>query len=170
MADPAPMPEPFSWQRGTVVVHLQDDQREALGIVVGAYRHALTDSSFDGVLWRLRPPAHPDDPEAEAAYRELVDHDLAAQRLGDLQAFEETLDSAQLDEAALAAWTRTLSGCRLMMASRSDIDVTDLPPPAEMDADDPRMEALAVFDWVGYLLEGLIEAAQQGLDENSGRL
>jgi len=164
MADPAPVAVPFSWQRGRVIVHLRDDHREALGVVIGAYRRALTEDVGE-LLWRLRPPAHPDDPEAEAAYRELVGDDLDAQRLRDLGTLEDTIDSDELDDEAAASWTRTLTGCRLMLAGREDLDVTDTARLYRMDPDDPGMLPSAFFDWVGYLLEGLIAAAQQGLDE-----
>lgn len=54
-----------------------------------------------------------------------------------------------LDDAATAAWLRTLAAVRLVLANR--LDITDETEPL----DDPRY---GVYNWLGFRLEGLLEA------------
>ena len=155
---------PFRWRRGVMAVRLADAQRALLRQVIDEYRQMLS-AGDDPALGRLSPPAHPDDPEAEAAFRQMIDADLEAQRTEALGLIERTIDSDELDEEAVSAWTRTINGCRLVLGSRLDIDVLGHQQFDDLADDDPRMGLLAVYEWLGHLLEALVDAAQEGLDD-----
>lgn len=124
----------------------------------------------DPAVARLVPDAYRDDAAAAQEFRDLTQHDLlqrraddAARVLASLHAGGEALDPLELgaeaagqevaialDEAAVQAWLRTLSALRLVLATRLGIDSED-----DHDPDDPRF---GVYDWLGYRLDGLVQA------------
>ena len=57
-----------------------------------------------------------------------------------------------LDEEGVRAWMRTLTAIRLVIASRLGIEDED-----DRDETDPRF---GVYDWLGYRLEGLLQASE----------
>ncbi|MEQ8842763.1 MAG: DUF2017 family protein [Acidimicrobiales bacterium] len=136
----------------TVVVDLQDGEQEVLTNLIVDLRHLLMADSHDA-LRRLKPPAHADNAEAEAAYRELVDDDLLRSRLDLLDTVEAGVGGATLDEDGIAAWMQALNMMRLVLGERLELDGVDLV------ADDlPDGPASFLFQWVGELLELLVRA------------
>lgn len=118
----------------------------------------------DPALERLSPPAYPDDLAASTEFRLSTRDDSFDQRLADalevrtgLEVFEdEPGDHATLLEISthvLDAWLRTLSGIRLVLASRLGIGQTD--------AHDPDDLRFGTYDWLGYRLEILVQLADQ---------
>lgn len=127
-------------------------------------------STDDDAIARLVPDAYRDDEEASAEFRAVTEDDLLARRRDDVQVVLATLrvDGAPLDVADLrddsaaeattialdvhqsAAWLRTLAALRLVLASRLGIAHEN-----DHDPDDPRF---GVYDWLGYRLEGLLQA------------
>ncbi|MCJ7709335.1 MAG: DUF2017 domain-containing protein, partial [Chloroflexi bacterium] len=75
------------------------------------------------VFDRLYPPAFPDDPAAETAFRDLVRADLEDGRRDRLALVEATLEARSLDDAQAAAWTGVLNDLRLMLGTQ--LGVTD---------------------------------------------
>ena len=138
---------------------------------------------IDPAVARLVPDAYRGDPEASAEFRRLTGGDLLARRKTDAEVVLATLSPSgptvagayldpteldppsldertanapmvvTLDQAETAAWMRTLTALRLVLASRLGIE-TD----ADHDIDDPRF---GVYEWLGYRLEGLIDAADR---------
>jgi hypothetical protein len=132
-----------------------------------------TVDSDDPAVGRLVPDAYPDDPEAAQEFRAITERDLLERRLHDAEEVREslapaaTLDSLRdsgtagweevelaLAPATVRAWLRTLAAIRLVLATR--LEITD-----EDDGDDadPRF---GVYEWLGYRLEGLIQAIDRG--------
>lgn len=129
------------------------------------------DDTEDPAIARLVPDAYRDDPEAAAEFRRLTQDDLLDRRRDDAAAVlsslrrdgvtlrPEDVDRAdaetafviELDAAVLAAWLRTLTSVRLVMATRLGI-VSD-----EDQDDDPRF---GVYNWLGFRLEGLLQAVE----------
>lgn len=128
------------------------------------------DGLGDPAIARLVPDAYRGDPEAAAEFRRLTQSDLldrrrddaalmlvtlqrhgAALRPGDLRDADAAVElDIHLDEGAVAAWLRTLTAVRLVMAVRLGIvdEESD-------DLDDPRF---GVYHWLGYRLDGLLRA------------
>lgn len=117
----------------------------------------------DPAIDRLSPAAYRENDEASAEFRRLTHTDLMVQRSADATAMLRTLDATQtsavepassptlaLDDADALAWMRTLAALRLVMATRLDIDQND-----DHDPDDP---AYALYDWLGYRLETVVDA------------
>lgn len=129
---------------------------------MGAEQHA------DPALARLVPDAYPDDADAAREFREITQSDLLARREADARALLATLPAADgaadgddpadvlvlpLDPESVRAWMRTLTAVRLVLASRLGIESED-----DHDEDDPRF---GTYDWLGFRLDGLIQAADR---------
>lgn len=135
----------------------------------------LLAESIDGVddpgVARLVPDGYRDAAEDAAEFRRLTQDDLLDRRRDDaalvlatLQRDGQTrrpqdLDRAdaeaevivELDAGAVAAWLRTLTAVRLVIATRLGITTEE-----EQD-DDPRF---GVYNWLGFRLEGLLQAIE----------
>jgi len=137
----------------------------------------------DPAIARLVPDAYSDDADAAQEFRSLTESDLLGRRRQDAEVVLETLgeytalidDAVQsgaashsgdadhpddallelieihLDSEALRAWLRSLAAIRLVLATRLEIHSE-----ADHDVDDPRF---GVYEWLGYRLDGLVEAA-----------
>jgi hypothetical protein len=144
-------------RKGDFEIRLPDAERRLLGALVPQLRAALTEGeqATDPTLRRLFPTAYADDAALDAEYHGLVHDDLLARRLAALATVEATVDESRLDEEALLAWMGTVNDLRLVLGTRLDVsEETDLAP----DDDDPDAGPLAVYAYLGFLLESIVEA------------
>lgn len=129
------------------------------------------DAATDPAVSRLVPDGYTDDPDAARDFREMTEADLLDRRrqdaglvLGTLQAAadvppdfdpaDETLlepVDLPLDAEAVRAWMRCLAAIRLVLATRLGIRTEE-----DHDPTDPRF---GVYEWLGYRLDGLVNAA-----------
>ena len=125
----------------------------------------------DPAIARLAPDVYPDDAEASRAFAAATRQDLLDRRAvdaetvrialsdfrADLQSLSETealvTQEIVIPAADVDAWMRTLTAIRLVIASRLDIRGED-----DHDPDDPRY---GVYDWLGYRLELVTQAADE---------
>lgn len=134
---------------------------------------SLPTTPSDPAVARLVPDAYPDDPEAAEEFRSVTQGDLLNRRRTDAQAMlHSLLDDGrrlaidELDDAAAtttvtvrlerdtaAAWLRTLTALRLILATRLGITHEQ-----DHDPDDPRF---GIYDWLGYRLEVILQALQE---------
>lgn len=145
-----------------------------LSDLVGQFVELLAetvDEHFDDpAVARLVPDAYADDTAAADEFRRLTQSDLldrrrddAARVLASLERDGVTLRPADIDRVdaegtltvhldgiVAASWLRTLTALRLVLATRLGIVTDD-----DHDAGDARF---GVYDWLGYRLEGLIDA------------
>jgi hypothetical protein len=110
----------------------------------------------DPALRRLEPPAFQDDPEREAEYRRLVGDDLLEQRRKALRVMADTVDAESLGPDEMAAWLGALNDLRLVLGTR--LDVTEELYEEGVPDDDPRAPAFALFGYLGWLEEQVVEA------------
>jgi Domain of unknown function (DUF2017) len=108
----------------------------------------------DSTVRRLFPTAYPDDQQLEADYQRLVHDDLLTQQLRALDLVEETVVLPRLDEEQLATWLKVLNALRLALGTRLDVS-EELGP---IDPDDPEAPALAAYEYLGWLLENVVQA------------
>jgi uncharacterized protein (DUF2384 family) len=125
-----------------------------------------TPSTPDPAIDRLTPEVYPDDPEASREFRAVTRADLLRRRahdarlvLDDLSRVERVQDELAPVDVALEgdhveSWLRTLAALRLVIASRLGIVEDD-------DRHDPEDPRYGVYDWLGYRLEGLVQAAER---------
>ena len=134
-----------------------------------------SDAAHDPALARLAPNPYPDDDEAAAEFHEATRHDLLERRqhdalrvLADLAPSfasgdphaknptiapqDDTIDLAIEGDAGWA-WMRTLTAIRLVIATRLGIS-------AEDDDHDPGDDRFAVYDWIGFRLDGIVRALE----------
>ncbi len=118
----------------------------------------------DPALARLTPDAYPDDDDAGREFRRLTSSDLMARRVADATTMADSLADdvvtdpstsviLDLDAPTAAAWLRTLSALRLVIAARLGVDDED-----SHAQDDPRF---GVYDWLAYRLDSLVSAMDE---------
>lgn len=124
----------------------------------------------DPAVARLTPNPYPDDSDAARDFRSGTRGDLLARRAADAGIVsaavagvadepdswaEETAlveEVLEIPAAEVDAWMRTLTAIRLVIATRLGIVDEE-----DHDPDDARF---GVYDWLGYRLEMLIQAAE----------
>lgn len=142
-----------------------------LAQIVDDFRALLGDrDEADPAVRRLTPSAYPDDEAAAASFADATHDDHFDRRLADvakvqhaLSRFDADIDTLTEDEALapqeleingddVDAWLRTITAIRLVIAERLGIVNED------HGADDAGH---GVYDWLGYRLEVLIQAADE---------
>jgi uncharacterized protein DUF2017 len=141
-------------RRGDFELRLPAGERDLLRSLPGQLREALP--SEDPGVGRLFPPAYTDDPERDAEYRRLVRDDLMSQHLDALQVMEETIDARRLTEEQMTSWLGALNDLRLVLGTR--LNVTEGIYEEAMDPEDPNTPAYALFFYLGWLEEQVVEA------------
>jgi hypothetical protein len=116
----------------------------------------LTHGSGDADLRRLFPSAYPDDPDADSFYRLLSHDELLAKRLANLDLFEEALDAKELTEIQLNGLMGAVNDLRLVLGTKLDVSEEQLPD--EIDDDDPDGPAFAIYSYLGWILELVVDA------------
>ncbi len=153
----------FRATRAGVAVTLGDAEQQVLGSVVEQFRQLLFSGS-DPNLTRLEPPACTEDPDIELEYREMASTSLLSHRLDAIDVVQSTLGArASLGADEVAAWMQTLNCVRLYLGERLGVaDGGDAPT-----EDDPDAGLMPVFEWLGGMLEELVQAAEPGLPPGS---
>jgi hypothetical protein len=141
-------------RKGQYQLRLPPEERDLLRGLPGQLRELI--GTDDPSLRRLFPPAYKDDPELEAEYRHFMADDLVASHQRALDVMEETIDADQVDEDQLVGWLGALNDLRLVLGTR--LDVTEDMYEREMDPDDPRAPAFAVYSYLGWLQEQVVDA------------
>ena len=142
---------------GTFRLDLRDEERALIAAIVPDLRSLLADDPADEVLTRLFPTAVPDNPEAEAEYREMVRDDLVSKRLARLDTVAELAEATVLDQEQLAAWMGAVNDVRLVLGTR--LGVTEDDEFEETDEEDPDAVARSAYWYLGWLMEHLVEAS-----------
>ena len=143
---------------GRFDLDFQPEERSLLRSLPSSMRLALTEGTAadDPGLARRNPKAYPGDDDFEAEYRDLVDNDLDAGRLAALDTLEATADAPTIDEPQLQAWMRAINDTRLLLGTR--LAVTEDPGDREVADDHPDAQAIAVYDYLSWLEEQVVDA------------
>jgi uncharacterized protein DUF2017 len=142
---------------GEIRLHLVDEERSLLREIAEELGSLLDESPEDPSLRRLHPPAHEDE-ELEREFRELTGGQLAAGREHSIETLRDTADHAVLTPEEADAWVRALNDARLVLGTR--LDITEDFDWDEFDASDPRAPELALYAYLSWLQEQLVEAMQ----------
>ena len=146
---------------GTFSLDLREEERALIAAIVPDLRGLLADDPDDKMLTRLFPTARPDDPEAEAEYREMVRDELVSKRMARLDLVAELAEATVLDQEQLAAWMGAVNDIRLVLGTR--LGVTEDDDFDELDEDDPDSVARSAYWYLGWLMEHLVEASASEL-------
>lgn len=143
---------------GSFEIDIPSDQRDVLRSLPGQLRELLADVSpgDDPALRRLFPTADVDDADHAAEYERMVRDDLVAQRNAAIDAMERTLDADRLSEDELVGWLGAVNDLRLVLGTR--LDVTEETTEADFSRRDPRANAYALYVYLSYLEEQIVEA------------
>lgn len=119
----------------------------------------------DPVIARLFPPAYRDDPGAEAEFRRFTETAERRTKISQARQVRDALAESDLGRSPVLirvievdAWLKTLNALRLSLGVRLGVEsADDLEQLEELPDDDPRHYMLSIFNWLGGLLEHLID-------------
>jgi hypothetical protein len=148
---------------GSFRVRLPSDERDVLAALPGQLRDAL--DAGEPTLYRLFPPAHEDDDAANADYARLVGASLLDGKLRALEHLERTAHADTLTEDDLGAWLGGLESLRLVLGTQLDVTEASYSP---FDASDPDAPQLALYHWLSWLQEEVVQALATRLPPDGG--
>ena len=140
---------------GGVRLQLSQEERALLSGLTAELRALLEGTADDPSLRRLFPPAY-DDEADERSYAELTGDSLLDGRREALELLARTVDSERLSAEEADAWLRALNDLRLVLGTRLDVQEDTFA--TEPDFSDPRGQALAVYGYLSWLQEQLVDA------------
>ena len=140
---------------GEIRLSLPEEEQVLLREIAASTRELLVDGD-DPALRRLFPPAY-DDPDLDREYRELTRGQLAAGREQALDHLEATVDRDVLLPNDADLWLRALNDVRLVLGTR--LDVTEDLDWNGLSPQDPRAPDLALYAYVSWIQEQLVEAS-----------
>ena len=115
----------------------------------------LGEAPADPSLRRLTPPAYDDDAD-EKGYREIMGAELLNGRVQALELLAATAGHERLSGEEAEAWLRALNDLRLVLGTRLDVQEGSLLD--RIDSNDPDAAGLAVYAYLSWLQEQLVEA------------
>ncbi|HWC38127.1 MAG TPA: DUF2017 family protein [Acidimicrobiales bacterium] len=147
---------------GQYQLRLTRAERDLLRSLPGQVRELIeTTDPADSSVRRLFPPAYRDEEEekAEADYQSLVHDELLEHHRQALVVMEETIDADRLDEDQVVSWLSALNELRLVLGT--NLDVTEGLEP--VSPGDPRAPGLALYGYLSWLQEQVVEALEATL-------
>jgi hypothetical protein len=144
---------------GTYRVDLPAQERDVLAALPTQLREAL--DAGEPTLYRLFPPAHPDDDVANEEYARLVGPGLVDGKLLALSELERTAHATSLDQSELGAWLGALESRRLALGTQLDITEETY---GAFELDDPQAPRLALYHWLSWLQEEVVQALSETLE------
>jgi len=145
---------------GTFRLRLPTDERDVLAALPGQLREAL--DAGEPTLYRLFPPAYADDDDANAGYARLVGSSLLDGKLRALEHLERTARAETLSENDLGAWLGGLESLRLALGTQLEVTEESYGP---LDPTDPDAPRLALYHWLSWLQEEVVQALATRLPE-----
>jgi Domain of unknown function (DUF2017) len=144
----------FQRKGDSVRLRLDPHERLLLGELLDELEQLLDDPD-DPDLRRLFPPAYSDVGDDEQ-YRSLVRDQLVSGRAKAVATVRKTLAGEALDLEQADQWLRALNDMRLVLGTRWD--VSEQLDYGELDLNQPRGRELAVYGYLSWLQEQLVEA------------
>ena len=108
---------------------------------------------------RLDYTTHPDDPDADARYRELIGDDLTRLRRADRGAFDTFVSGEPGSPETLEAFMRVIGDARLALANLLGIEADGWESETDMRSD----PELALLGWLGHLQDAAVEVLTEFL-------
>lgn len=145
---------------GEYQLKLSRPERDLLRSLPGQIRELIESTDpADPSVRRLFPPAYRHEEKAEAEYQSLMHDQLLEHHLEALKVMEETIDADRLDEEQVVSWLSALNELRLVLGT--NLDVTESAEP--VDPNDPRAPGLALYGYLSWLEEQVVEALAASL-------
>ena len=138
-------------------VRLPTDERDVLRTLPAQMRALLDEGERDDpVMKRLYPAAYLEDEGAAAEFDSAIRDDLTRERLDALDGFERTIDAKTLTEEELAGWLAVLNDARLVLGVR--LAVSEETVPRDFEGDEDAMASYALYAFLSYLVEEIVDA------------
>lgn len=147
---------------GSYRVRLPAEERDVLAALPSQLRDAL--ESGEPTLYRLFPPAFVDDDAGNAEYAHLVGATLLDGKLAALADLERTAHAESVTEEELQAWLGGVESLRLALGTQLDVTEESYGP---LDRDDPDAPRLALYHWLSWLQEEVVQALSASLPEGA---
>ena len=148
---------------GDFRLELSPEERDVLRSLPAQLEEVFDAAPDDPSLRRLSPPAYTDRPEHEAEYRHFMGDDLRERQRGALAVLRETAGAERLSEEQAQGWLAAINSLRLVLGTQ--LDITEEDEGAMADPADPRAPALALYGYLSWLLDQLVDALAEGLPE-----
>ena len=145
---------------GSYALRLPEEERTLLRFLPAELRSLLEAEPDNPALRRLFPAAY-DDEQEEAAFQELMGNELLDGRRRALDVLAETAKAERLTAEEAQAWLTALNDLRLVLGTR--LDVSDESLLEDLAEDDPRAPELALYAYLSWLQEQLVEALSSEL-------
>jgi hypothetical protein len=143
-------------RRGRYEVRLPAEERTLLRGLLSDLRALLSLGPEDPRVRRLYPEAYADDPEKQGEYQRLTLEQLQSGRLAAVDLLEATVDADELTAEQITAWMHAVNALRLVLGTLLDVREDD--QPFDLERDHPDAPTLALYGYLGVLLEELVEA------------
>ncbi len=145
---------------GQYQLRLTRAERDLLRSLPGQVRELIdTTDPADPSVRRLFPPAYREEEKAEADYQTLMHDELLEHHRQALAVMEETIDADRLDEGQVVSWLSALNELRLVLGT--NLEVTESLEP--VSPSDPRAPGLALYGYLSWLEEQVVEALESTL-------
>jgi Domain of unknown function (DUF2017) len=143
---------------GTFKLNLPPDERQLLAHLLPQVKELVSSppEASDGRIRRLFPVAYATDPERDAEYQHFMRDELVTSRLAAIDTVLATVDAKELSEDQLMAWMRSVNSIRLVLGTM--LDVREDPDEDDIAPDDPLFGEHALYNYLSFLLETIIEA------------
>jgi hypothetical protein len=145
---------------GSYALRLPAEERELLRQLPDELETMLEVAPEDPALRRLFPHTYEDEQD-EDAYREVVGDELLSGRRRALQVVAETAGADRLTPEQAQSWLTALNDLRLVLGTRLDVKEEELL--SDLRPDDPRAPDLALYAYLSWLQEQLVEALSSEL-------
>ncbi len=147
-----------STRHGTYKLNLPAEERQLLAHLLPQVKALITtpaDESDERVK-RLFPVAYANDAAHDAEYQHYMRDELVTSRVKSIDTVLESIEARELTEPQLMAWMRSVNAVRLVLGTMLDIQEDDGGP--ELLPNDPMFSEHALYDYLSFLLETIIEA------------
>ena len=147
-----------STRHGTYRLNLPEEERQLMAHLLAQVKELVTAPAeeTDDRVKRLFPVAYANDAAQDAEYQHYMRDELVASRVAAIETVLETLQAKDITESQLMAWMRSVNAVRLVLGTMLDIHEDDAG--LELTATDPHFGEHALYDYLSYLLEQIIEA------------
>jgi hypothetical protein len=142
------------------IVRMDAQERDLIRQLLSELRELLALSPDDPRVRRLYPAAYADDAEFEDEYRSLTRDELQSGRLASIDAVEASIDAELLDIDQLTAWMQAVNSLRLVLGTM--LDITDDDQELSFDPKDPNARTVALYGYLGGLLDEIVDAQLSG--------
>jgi hypothetical protein len=154
-----PRPRIRRGRGGEIRLRLPEEEQELLLMLCEELRDRVGEDRAHPDLRRLFPPAYAEDEDAEDEYRRLMGSQLDDGRARALATVEASVAQPTLSTDEAESWLRVLNDLRLVLGTR--LDVTE-EMDWNLDPNDPSAPELAVYGYLSWLQEQLVEALMAG--------